>query len=151
MNHYTFSEMTVGKRESMEVQLGAEQIATFAKMSGDVSPVHVDDTFAKGRGFKSRIAHGVLIVSYVSRFIGTILPGSNGLLQSLTMDFRRPCYPGTKIKIEGEVAKRSESVNVVRIKIIVTDSITGEILVTGQVQSGIEDGEAPELPNGGLK
>jgi 3-hydroxybutyryl-CoA dehydratase len=140
MNNFDFSELIVGKRENMEVQVGENEIAAFAELSGDVSPVHVNDAFAKGKGFKSRIAHGALLVSYVSRFIGTTLPGASGLLQSITIEFRRPCYPGTKIKIEGEVAKRVESVRVVRIKIVVTDSVTGEILATGQVQSGIKDG-----------
>jgi 3-hydroxybutyryl-CoA dehydratase len=139
MNHFNFSEMIAGKKESMEVQVGEREIAAFAELSGDVSPIHVDDAFAKSKGFNSRIAHGALLVSYVSRFIGTILPGANGLLQSVAIEFRRPCYPGTKIKIEGEVAKRVESVRVVRITILVTDSVTGEILATGLVQSGITD------------
>ena len=151
MNHYAFSEMIVDKKESIEVHVGEKQIAAFAELSGDVSPVHIDDVFAKSKGFKSRIAHGALLMSYVSRFIGTILPGANGILQSVTMEFRRPCYPGTKIKIEGEVLKRVESMRVVRIKIVVTDSDTGEILATGQVQSGIEDQESVGLPYRGLR
>lgn len=141
MNYYTFSELLVGKKESLEVQIGGQQIYAFAELSGDVSPVHVDDVFAKGKGFNSRIAHGALLVAYVSRFIGTLLPGANGLLQSITIEFRRPCYPGTKIRIEGEVVKRVEFLHVIRLKIIVTDSVTGEILVTAQVQSGIGDGK----------
>jgi 3-hydroxybutyryl-CoA dehydratase len=149
MNHYLFSEMHVGKKECIEVQVGEREIDTFAELSGDVSPIHIDDFFAKGRGLKSRIAHGALLMSYVSRLIGTMLPGTNGLLQSVSMEFRRPCYAGTKIKIEGEVTKQVESVHVVRIKILVTDSMTGEILATGQVQSGIEDrGKAGLLKRG---
>ncbi len=140
MNNFVFSEMIVGKKEYMEVLIGEQQISAFAELSGDVSPVHVDDIFAKSKGFKSRIAHGALLMSYVSRFVGTILPGANGLLQSVAMEFRRPCYPGTKIKIDGEVVQHVESVRVVRIKIVVTDSVTGEILATGQVQSGIQNG-----------
>lgn len=135
----------------MEVQVGEKEIAAFAELSGDVSPLHVDDAFAKGKGFKSRIAHGALLVSYVSKFIGTILPGASGLLQSVAIDFRRPCYPGTNIKIEGVVAKRVESVRVVRIRMIISDSVTGEILATGMVQSGIEDGEITGITYGGLE
>lgn len=141
MNFYSFSEMIVGKKECIEVQVGEKEIDLFAELSGDVSPIHLDDSFAKGKGFKSRIAHGSLLVSYVSRLIGTMLPGANGLLQSISLDFRRPCYAGTKIKIEGEVIKQVVSVHVIRIKILVTDSVTKEILATGQVQSGIEDEE----------
>lgn len=137
MNYYSFTDMTVGKKESIEILVGEKEINSFTELSGDVSPVHVDDAFARNKGFKSRIAQGALLVSYVSRFIGTVLPGANGLLQSVAFDFRQPCYPGTKIRIEGEVTKQVESVHVVKIKIVVTDVVTGEILATGQVQSGI--------------
>ena len=137
MNSYLFSELVVGKKERIEIQISEKEIDAFAELSGDVSPIHIDDSFAKGRGLKSRIAHGALLVSYVSRFIGTMLPGSNGLLQTVNMEFRRPCYPGTEIKIEGEITKQVASVRVVRIKILITESRTGEVLATGQVQSGV--------------
>jgi 3-hydroxybutyryl-CoA dehydratase len=140
MNNFDFSDLVVGMKKNIEVSVGEDEIAAFAELSGDVSSIHVDDDFARSRGFKSRIAHGALFVAYVSRFIGTTLPGAGGLLQSINMEFRRPCYSGTKIKIEGEIVKRVESVRVIRIKITLTDSVTGEILATGQAQSGIKDG-----------
>jgi hypothetical protein len=66
------------------------------------------------------------------------------------MDFRRPCYPGTRVIIEGEVAKRVESVRVVRIKMIMTDVMTGEILATGMAQLSITDGKTAGIARGGL-
>jgi 3-hydroxybutyryl-CoA dehydratase len=150
VNNFIFSDMIVGKKESLEVQVGEHEIAAFAELSGDVSPIHVDDGFAIRKGFKSRIAHGALLVSYASKFIGTIMPGASGLLQSVAMDFRRPCYPGTRVKIEGEVAKRVESVRVVRIKMIMTDVMTGEILATGMAQLSITDGKTAGIARGGL-
>ena len=127
----------MGKKESIEVQVGEKEIDMFAELSGDVSPIHIDDSFAKGRELKSRIAHGVLLVSYVSRLVGTMLPGANGLLQSVNMDFRRPCYPDTRIRIEGEVVQCVESLRIIKTRITVTDTSDGMIIATGKIQSGI--------------
>lgn len=139
----SLAEMTVGRKEAIEVEVGEREIAAFAELSGDVSPVHVDDSFAKGLGFRSRIAHGALLASLVSRLVGTRLPGACGLLQSMSLEFRRPCYPGTRIRIEAEVVQRVESVRAVRIGITIVDAGDGTVLATGKVQSGILDSSAP--------
>lgn len=139
MNYYAFEELTVGKKDSFETTVSEKHVAGFVDLSGDSSPIHVEDSFAEVRGFQSRIVHGVLIASYVSRFIGIYLPGANGLLQTMDMQFRQPCYPGTTIRVSGEIVRRMESVRAVRIKITVTDVDTGIILSNGTVQSGILD------------
>ena len=139
MNHYTFDDLNVGKRNSIEITIREEDILAFAKLSGDMSPIHLDDNFARSKGFKSRIAHGALLASYVSRFIGVYLPGANGLLQMIEMQFHRPCYPDTTIRIEGEVVRQIESVRVIRLKITLTDAGNEVVLASGTVQSGILD------------
>jgi len=147
MNYYTFEELSVGTRDSIEVILREDDIFEFVKLSGDESPIHVDDEFARRKGFKNRIAHGVLLASYVSRFIGVHLPGANGLLQTIEMQFRRPCYPGRPLRIQGEVMRQIEAVRAVRIKITVSDICDGTLLATGTVQCGILDRPQEEKPN----
>ena len=137
MNTYRFDELPPGTVDSLDLTVTKEAIQQFAELSGDVSPVHVDAGFAKARGYTGQIAHGALLTAYVSRFIGVHLPGSEGVLQRLEMQFRKPCYAGTRIRITGEVTRQIESVNVVIIKITVIDAETGDVLANGQVQSGI--------------
>ncbi len=137
MNTYQFDELQPGTVDSLDVTITAEAIQQFAELSGDVSPVHVDAGFARERGYTGQIAHGALLTAYVSRFIGVHLPGSQGVLQRLEMQFRKPCYAGTRIRITGEVTRQIESVSVVVIKITVIDAETGDVLANGQVQSGI--------------
>lgn len=137
LSKFVFSELSIGMKHSIDVHVSQKDIEMFAEHSGDVSPIHVDDEFAKSKGFESRVAHGALLTSYVSRLIGTLLPGENGLLQSVSMEFRKPCYADTDLRITGEVTHTIESINVIKIKIVVANKANDEIVATGKVQSGI--------------
>ena len=41
-------------------------IKKFSSASGDRNPIHLNEKFAKNTIFKSRIAHGMLIASFIS-------------------------------------------------------------------------------------
>ncbi len=43
-----------------------EEIALYARVSGDDNALHVDDGFARTTRFGARIAHGALLVGYMS-------------------------------------------------------------------------------------
>jgi 3-hydroxybutyryl-CoA dehydratase len=48
-------------------------INLFAELSGDFSPNHVDEAFMKKSAFGKRIAHGALLVAYMSRASSMII------------------------------------------------------------------------------
>ena len=131
---FTISDLTVGQSDEINVSVSVDDIDQFAKLSGDCSPVHIDSLFAKASGFTDRIAHGMLIGAYISRFIGTRLPGRYGVIQNMEMDFRKPLVPPDDIHIKGEVVKISQSVKQVVIKVTVSSS-EGSLLSTAKVRS----------------
>ncbi|MBU0506324.1 MAG: MaoC/PaaZ C-terminal domain-containing protein [bacterium] len=139
MNAYTFEELTIGMTAQFDTVVTDSDVSSFVDLSGDSSPIHMVTKFAEDRGFRDRIVHGVLVASYVSRLIGVYLPGANGLLQTIEMQFRKPCYSGMRIRVSGEIVRRIESVRAVRINIKVTDLDSEAILSNGTVQSGILD------------
>jgi len=143
MRSYAFADLEPGVRETLVVHVRPEDVDAFAALSGDVSPIHVDDAYARQRGFTGRIAHGLLLGAYVSQVIGTLLPGATGLLQTASFEFRKPCYPSTTIHIEATVQRKVESLRVVRIAVSITDVATGDLLVTGHIQSGISEPGEP--------
>ncbi|MBM3776036.1 MAG: acyl dehydratase, partial [Acidobacteria bacterium] len=71
----------LGRTAEREIPVTADLIDRFVLLSGDNSAIHVDDAAARARGFRGRVAHGMLLGSLVSAVIGTELPGHIGVLQ----------------------------------------------------------------------
>ena len=44
-------------------------VQTFADFTGDYNPVHMDEKYCLENGMESRIAHGMLILSFLSTLI----------------------------------------------------------------------------------
>jgi 3-hydroxybutyryl-CoA dehydratase len=75
MSSYFFEDLEVGMQASHEKTVSESDITNFADISGDFNPVHMYEDYAVGTFFKSRIAHGMLIASFISTVLGTQLPG----------------------------------------------------------------------------
>ncbi|MGK7393567.1 MAG: MaoC family dehydratase [Candidatus Cyclobacteriaceae bacterium M3_2C_046] len=56
----------VGVSVSFTKTVIEKDIMTFAELTGDFSPNHVDDAYMKQSSFGKRIAHGALMVGYMS-------------------------------------------------------------------------------------
>jgi 3-hydroxybutyryl-CoA dehydratase len=70
-----YGEIQIGEQASLTKTITDEDIQAFAKLTGDVNPVHLLDSFAQTTMFKERIAHGMLVASLISAVLGTKLPG----------------------------------------------------------------------------
>ena len=134
----TLSELTVGQTDSIEVDVSVEHIDKFLDVSGDYSPIHVDEAFAKERGLGGRIAHGLLIGSFVSQLIGNRLPGRYGIMQSFEIGFRKPLVPPETIWIEGEITNISSGTGQVTVKVKVVDRL-GDLIATAKVRTIVAD------------
>ena len=73
----SFAEINIGDKASMTKTVSEHDVYTFAGVSGDFNPVHIDAEFAKTTMFKERIAHGMLSAGFISAVLGTSLPGRN--------------------------------------------------------------------------
>jgi acyl dehydratase len=114
----------------------ADDIAGFVAVSGDDNPIHLDDEFARARGYRGRIAHGMLMGAFVSRVLGTMLPGSAGVSMSQDLHFAKPVYVGDRIDVEVEVTHHAEALGAVVLKTTITND-RGETVVRGQAKSRI--------------
>jgi len=80
-------------------------IKKFASASGDKNPIHLNEKFAKNTIFKSRIAHGMLIASFISSVIGNKFPGNGTIYVSQDLKFKRPVKINDVVKIKIIVEK----------------------------------------------
>lgn len=94
---YYFEDLSVGMEASYGKTLSNDDVLTFADLSGDVNPVHLNDNFAAGTVFKQRIAHGMLTASLISTVLGTKLPGPGCIYLSQNLKFRAPVYIGDQV------------------------------------------------------
>jgi len=64
-----------GAGASITKKISAEDVETFANLTGDKNPVHLDEAYARSTRFGKRIAHGMLGASLISTVLGMYLPG----------------------------------------------------------------------------
>lgn len=70
----------------------AHDVETFARLSKDDNPLHLDADYASQTIFKKRVVHGILVISMFSKIFGTIFPGNGGIYLSQTSKFIKPAY-----------------------------------------------------------
>ena len=96
-----------------------EWVNQFAEASGDKNPLHVDPVYAGLTKFGKTMAHGVAILSLISKHIAEDFgkDGRSPILVGLHVEFMRPAFVGEKIWIsfltEKVVGKNREWVVVV--------------------------------------
>jgi 3-hydroxybutyryl-CoA dehydratase len=80
-----------------------EQINAYAEASGDFNPLHIDPEFATKTELGGTVAHGMLILAYLSEFM-TENFGENWVNGgSLSARFKGAAYPGDTILVSGKV------------------------------------------------
>ena len=80
-----------------------EQINAYAEASGDYNPLHIDPEFAAKTELGGTVAHGMLILAYLSEFM-TENFGENWVNSgSLSARFKGAAYPGDTILVSGKV------------------------------------------------
>jgi len=89
--------LRVGDEAYDEKTITKEDVQTFAKVTGDHNPVHLDEDYAKDTMFKKCIAHGMLSAGLISKVIGTQLPGYGTIYLNQTLNFKKPVYIGDTI------------------------------------------------------
>ena len=94
--------------------MGAD-VEVFASVSGDVNPIHLDETYAAGTRFGQRIAHGMFTASLISAVIGTKMPGPGAVYLSQTLRFLAPVKIGDVVAATVTVAELIEKGRRVRL------------------------------------
>ncbi len=136
MNHYTLAEMQPGLTESFTVTVTQEMMDAFLNLTGDCSPIHVDEDYAKGRGYPGRVVYGMLGASFFSTLAGVYLPGEHCLLHGVDCKFARPVFVGDTLTVSGTVTHVSEAVSEAEIKATITNQ-DGKKVTRGVIRAGL--------------
>ena len=100
-----FDELAVSATATMEHTVTDAMLRSFADLTGDHNPVHLDEEAALKSPFKGRIAHGMLGAGFISAAIATRLPGPGTIYLGQTLKFTRPVRIGDTVTTTIEVAE----------------------------------------------
>ncbi|MCJ7721519.1 MaoC family dehydratase N-terminal domain-containing protein [Candidatus Bathyarchaeota archaeon] len=83
----------------------------FAGLSGDFNPLHLDEEFAKGSPFKTRVPHGLCIMSISTGLIDRLGVISCTALACLEINWKffKPVLIGDSIRVVMKVLEKKES------------------------------------------
>jgi len=128
-----FAKIGIGMMSRQEFIVSEERIRAFAELTGDMNPVHLDEEFAKTTQFGRRIAHGMLVASFISKVLGRDFPGEGTIYVSQKVRFRRPVFIGDTVTVEVEVTEKNDEKKRL---ILRTDVISeaGEKVIIGEAE-----------------
>lgn len=82
-----------------------EAISCYAEVSGDGNPLHTDPEFAAATQFGGTVAHGMLVLAYLSEML-TATFGERWVAHGrIKARFRAPARPGDSVTATGRVIR----------------------------------------------
>jgi 3-hydroxybutyryl-CoA dehydratase len=118
---------------SLSKALTQEKIDAYARASGDFNPIHIDPAFAAGTFFGGTIAHGMLLLAYLSEML-TAAFGRTWLSGGrLKVRFKGVARPGDTLTVRGRVERVQDEGRRVLAAVECVNG-AGEVLVAGDAE-----------------
>ncbi len=136
MNEYKFNDINIGDEESFKVLVTEKMLEDFKNITGDINPLHNDETYAKEQGFDSKVSYGMLSASFLSTLAGVYMPGKYSLIQNVSVEFPRPVFAGEELTVLGKVTEKNDTFNFIVLKVLITNE-KGEKKVKGNMRIGV--------------
>lgn len=123
--------MQVGDTFTYQYHFSQDNVRTFAELTGDDNPLHLDADYAATTLFKRPIMHGMLSASVFARVFGCNFGGTGGVHLSQLLEFVRPMYPDTNYEARFECKSIDTRRHTAEIGCTVVDPATGKITLRG--------------------
>ncbi|MGA8009392.1 MAG: bifunctional enoyl-CoA hydratase/phosphate acetyltransferase [Thiomonas sp.] len=126
----TFDDIALGDSAALHRTLTLADISTFAVMSGDANPSHVDAEFARSTPFHQVVAHGMWSGALLSNLLGTELPGPGTTYVDQSLSFHRPVMLGDTVTVSVTAREKFASTHRIRFDCLVVNQ-RGDTVVSG--------------------
>ena len=123
--------MEVGDTFIYRYQFSQADVCTFAELTGDDNPLHLDAEYAATTPFKRPIMHGMLSASVFARVFGRNFGGSGGVHLSQMLEFVRPMYADTEYEARFECKSIDTRRHTAEIGCVVVDPATNKATLRG--------------------
>ena len=124
-------QINLGDKFSVTRKISDQLIRSFAELSGDRNPIHLDEDFAAQTRFGRRIAHGMLSGALISSVLGNEFAQEKIVYLSQTRRFVAPVFVGDTITVTATVASIREDKPIVTVETVCSNQ-DGETTMTGE-------------------
>ena len=129
-NYRPYESIQVGDRVEEKVFIRQEEVEAFSHLIGDEESFHVSEEAARKTPFGKRICHGIHLAAYLSKLMGTRLPGFGTIYLEQTLGFLGPVFLDEEINVEVLVLEKLGN-NKLRMETKVLNE-KGEVVVKGE-------------------
>ncbi len=125
---------------TLQKPVSQENINLYARASGDHNPIHINEAFARKTPLGGTIAHGMLVLAYISEMMTKAFGISWLTSGKLNVRFRAPARPGDTITVSGTLRKAEQSgaETVLRYDVLCANH-KGEAVITGEASVRIAE------------
>jgi len=114
--------LAIGRSVTFTKTVGESDVYLFAGVSGDLGPNHVDEEYMRKTRYGRRIAHGVLLIGYMSTCSTKLIESAgNEPMVSYGYDhvrFVRPVFIGDTVTVTYTVAERDDQRGEIRSDVV---------------------------------
>lgn len=135
-----FRDIQVGATFECERTFTEGDLRRFAEVSGDFSPLHMDQAYAAATQFSGRVVHGMLLASLFSQLVGMRIPGRHALYLGQDLSFRLPVRMGETVRAVAKVASKIEATRTIVLATEIRNA-EGKVAVSGSAKVKVRDGE----------
>ncbi len=104
----SIDDVPIGLRTQTRKTVSESDVYLFAGITGDFDANHVDEQYCQGTSFGHRIAHGALVVGYMSAASTAILHDFDRPMVSVGYDrirFLKPVFFGDTLTVDYEITE----------------------------------------------
>lgn len=131
MNSFSINEMKIGDFSEVKKVFTEREVLTFAEVTTDHNPAHVDKEYASKSMFKKQIVHGMFVGSLFSAIFGVDMPGLGSIYIKQSLKFTKPVYFGDEITAKATVKELMIERNRVVFDCIATNQ-NGDTVIIGE-------------------
>lgn len=125
-----FDTIKIGDFCDRKHTVSEEDLLLFARASGDLNPLHLDEEYAATTPFKQRIAHGMFTGGLISAALAMDLPGPGTIYLSQDLQFKRPVCIGDQLSVVLTATEKHSDKPIVTLSCEVTNQ-DGKAVVVG--------------------
>lgn len=130
INNRPFNTINIDDFSKRQHTVTEADLILFAKASGDLNPLHLDEEYAATTPFKQRIAHGMFTGGLISASLAMDLPGPGTIYLSQDLQFKRPVCIADELTVTLSVTEKHDVKPIITLHCEVTNQ-DGKAVVTG--------------------